>query len=203
MIKGHLFWVLVLEGPVGLHRTIQLQLLQHYWLGIDCDIEWFALETNRDHSVIFEISPKYCILASFVDYDGYSIFSKGFQPTVVDIMAIWVKITDRSSFYFTDSKNVYDCHLLFDHFQFTLILGLNIPGSYAILFFTASDFTSITNHIHNWVLFLLWLRLFILSVVISPLFSSSILGTYQPGSSSFSVLSFCLFILFNQQGLTV
>ena len=23
-----------------------------------CDIEWFALETNRDHSVIFEISPK-------------------------------------------------------------------------------------------------------------------------------------------------
>ena len=32
--------------------------------------------------------------------------------------------------------------------------------------------------------------------VISPLFSSSILGTYQPGSSSFSVLFFCLFILF-------
>ena len=25
--------VLVLEGLVGLHRTIQLQLLQHYWLG--------------------------------------------------------------------------------------------------------------------------------------------------------------------------
>ena len=26
------------------------------------------------------------------------------------------------------------CHLLFDHFQFTLIHGPNIPGSYAILF---------------------------------------------------------------------
>ena len=25
--------VLVLEGLVGLHRTVQLQLLQHYWLG--------------------------------------------------------------------------------------------------------------------------------------------------------------------------
>ena len=24
-------------------------------------IEWFSLETNRDHSVIFEIVPKYCI----------------------------------------------------------------------------------------------------------------------------------------------
>ena len=37
--------------------------------GIDldyCDIEWFVLEINRDHSVIFEIAPKYCILASLV-----------------------------------------------------------------------------------------------------------------------------------------
>ena len=31
-----------------------------------CDIEWFALETNRDHSVIFEIASKYCILDSLV-----------------------------------------------------------------------------------------------------------------------------------------
>ena len=46
--------VLVLEGLVGLHRTIQLQLLQRYWWRIEldyCDIEWFALEKNRDHSV--------------------------------------------------------------------------------------------------------------------------------------------------------
>ena len=80
----------VLEGLVGLHRTIQLQLLQHYWWGIDldyCDIEWFALEMNRDHSVIFEIASKYCISDSFVDH-GYSISSKGFLPTVVDIMVI-------------------------------------------------------------------------------------------------------------------
>ena len=43
--------------------------------------------------------------------------------------------------------------LLFDHFQFALFHGLNIPGSYAILLFTALDFTSITSHIHNWVCF--------------------------------------------------
>ena len=42
------------------------------------------------------------------------------------------------------------------------------------------DLTSITSHIHNWVLFLLWLHLFILSEVISPLISSSILGIYWP-----------------------
>ena len=83
--------MLVLEGLVGLHRTIQLQLLQHYWSGIDldyCDIEWFALETNRDHSVIFEIASKYCISDSFVNHDGHSISSEGFLPAVVDTMVI-------------------------------------------------------------------------------------------------------------------
>ena len=59
--------------------------------GIDldyCDIEWFALETNRDHSVIFEIASKYCNSDSFVDHDGHSISSEGFLPAVVDIMVI-------------------------------------------------------------------------------------------------------------------
>ena len=59
--------------------------------GIDldyCDIEWFSLETNRDHSFVFEIASKYCISDSFVDHDGYSISSKRFLPTVVDIMVI-------------------------------------------------------------------------------------------------------------------
>ena len=50
------------------------------------DIEWFALEMNTDHSVVFEIASKYCISDSFLDYDGYSISSKGFLPTGVDIM---------------------------------------------------------------------------------------------------------------------
>ena len=59
--------------------------------GIDleyCNSEWFALETSKDHSVIFEVAPKYCISNSFVDYEGYSISSKGFLPTVVGIVVI-------------------------------------------------------------------------------------------------------------------
>ena len=62
---------------------------------------------------------------------------------------------------------------------------LTFPASYAVLFFTALDFTSITSHIHSWVLFLLWFLLFILCGVISPLTFSSILGTYQPGKFIF------------------
>ena len=83
--------MLFLNDLVGLHKTLQLQLPQHYYLVIDldyCDIEWFALETTRDHSVIFEIASRYCISDSFVDHDGYSISSQGFLPTVVDIMII-------------------------------------------------------------------------------------------------------------------
>ena len=83
--------MLVLEGLVGHHRTVSFSYFSITGRGIDldyCDIEWFALEMNKDHSVIFEIASKYCISDSFVDYDGYSISSKGFLPTVVDIMVI-------------------------------------------------------------------------------------------------------------------
>ena len=52
------------------------------------DIEWFAFEMNQDYFVIFEIAPKYCVSESIVDYEGYSISSKGFLPTGVDIMVM-------------------------------------------------------------------------------------------------------------------
>ena len=81
----------VLEGLVVFIEPFNFSFFSVSGRGIDldyCDTEWFALETNRDHSVVFEISSKYCISDSSVDYDGYSISSKGFLPTVVDIMVI-------------------------------------------------------------------------------------------------------------------
>ena len=61
--------MLVLKGLVGLHRTIQLSFFSIIGQGIDLDyrdIEWFVLEMNRDHSVIVEISSKYCISDSLL-----------------------------------------------------------------------------------------------------------------------------------------
>ena len=75
----------------GSSKNRSTSAFQHYWSSIDldyCDIEWFALKTNLDHSVIFEIVYKYCISDSFVDYEDYSISSKEFLPTVVDIIVI-------------------------------------------------------------------------------------------------------------------
>ena len=64
------------------------------------DIEWFALEMNRDNSVIFDIAPKYCILDSLVDYEGYFISSKGFLPTVVvDVMERRHQVAAKSKVY--------------------------------------------------------------------------------------------------------
>ena len=85
------FWVLVLEGFVGLHRTFNFSFFSITGWGIDlycCGIEWCALETNRDLSVVLGIASKYCILDSFVDYVGYSFSSKVFLPTVVNIMVV-------------------------------------------------------------------------------------------------------------------
>ena len=153
---------------------------------------------NRDYTVVFEISSRYCITESFVDHDGYSIYSRGFLSTVVGIMVIWVKFTHSSPLYFTDSQNVdvHSCHLLFDHFQFALIHGPDIPGSYAILLFTASDLPSITSHIHSWYCFCFgsipsfFLELFLHWSPVAYWVPSDL------GSSSFSILSFCLLILF-------
>ena len=101
--KGHLFLVLVLEYLVGLHRAIQLQLLQHYWLGHRLGLLWYWMVClgNEQRSIIFEsflrLHPS-TAFQTFVDYDGYSISSKGFLPIVVDIMVIWVKFTHSSPF---------------------------------------------------------------------------------------------------------
>ena len=46
---------------------------------------------NQDYPVFFETALKYCILDTFVDCEGYYISSKGYLPTVVDIMVIWIK----------------------------------------------------------------------------------------------------------------
>ena len=62
--------MLVLEDLVGLHNLFSFSFFSIIGWGIDldnCDIERFALETNRDHAVIFEIAPKDCISDSFVD----------------------------------------------------------------------------------------------------------------------------------------
>ena len=80
--KDILFWLLVLEGLVGLAESIFSFFSISAW-GIDldcCDVEWFALEMNQDHSVVFEIASKYCILDSFVSMRATPFLLRGSCP---------------------------------------------------------------------------------------------------------------------------
>ena len=52
--------MLVLEGLVGSfnHSTLAYSALVDWSIDLDyCDIEWSALEMNRDHSVILRLHP--------------------------------------------------------------------------------------------------------------------------------------------------
>ena len=144
---------------------------------------WMICLGNEPRSFShFKVATKSFISDTFVDCEAYPTFSKVFLPTVV---------------------NVHSCHLLFGHllfdhvpFQFTLIHGPTIPDSYAVLFFTASDSTFTTRHIHTWVFFPLWPSCFILPGAISnfPLlllyWTPSHLGAHLPASYLFA-FSYC------------
>ena len=81
-------------------------------------------------------------------------------------------------------------------FQFTLIHGPNIPGSYAILFFTASDFTFTKSTTECHFCFFPAAS-FLLEVLVIALCSSPV-AYWTPsnlGDSPYGVISFCLFIL--------
>ena len=83
--------MLVLEGLVGLHRTIQRQLLQYYLVGA---WTWITVILNglpckrREIILSFLSLQPSTAFRTFVDCEGYSISSKGFLPIVVDIMVI-------------------------------------------------------------------------------------------------------------------
>ena len=67
--------------------------------------------------------------------------------------------------------------------------GPNIPGFYAILFFTVSDITFTTRHVHSWALFLLCSAS---SFLLELFLHSSPAAYWAPtnlGSSSFGVIS--------------
>ena len=99
--KKYLFLVLILKGLVGLYRTVQLHLLQHYWSGHRLGLLWYWMvclgneESSFHH---FGDCTQVLLSDSFVDYEGCFISPKGFLPTVVDIMVSWIKSTHSIHF---------------------------------------------------------------------------------------------------------
>ena len=73
--------MLVLEGLVGLHSHSTPDSLSGWGIDLNyCDIECFALEMNRDHSVIFEIAPNYCISDPLLTIRAYPFLLRDYCP---------------------------------------------------------------------------------------------------------------------------
>ena len=69
------------------------------WLGHRLGLLWYRMEYEWTEIILsfLRLHPS-TAFGTLVDCDGYTIFSKGFLPTVVDIMFIWVKFTHSSPF---------------------------------------------------------------------------------------------------------
>ena len=104
--KDIFFFILVLEGLVGLHRTVQLKLLQCYWLGHRLGLLWYWMVClGNEHR-------SFCCFWDCIQVLHLELFcwqrwlldsSEGFLPIIVDIMIIWVKFTHSSPLKFADS----------------------------------------------------------------------------------------------------
>ena len=137
---------------------------------------------NRVHSVVFESVPKHCISDSFVDCEGYSISSKRFLPTVVDIKVIWIKFALAIS-----------C-LTISNLPGFMDLTFQVPMQYCSLqhqiLLPSPDISTTVHCFPFGSASLFFLELFFYS------FPVAYWAPTYLRSSSFSVLSFCLFILF-------
>ena len=87
VMKKGLFFGISSRKSCMSHRTALLQLLQCCWSGHRLGLLWYWMvclgNDQRSYCHFWD-----CFSDSFVDYDGYSISSKGLLPTVVDTMVI-------------------------------------------------------------------------------------------------------------------
>ena len=97
ILKSISFLMIVLEGLVCLHRAIQLQLLWHSWLGHKLGLLNSLFWKWTEISLSFLRLHPSNSYQTLVGYEGYSISSKGFLPTIVYIMVIWIKFSQFPS----------------------------------------------------------------------------------------------------------
>ena len=91
--KSHLFCVLVIGGLISLHRNINFSFFSISGWGLDleyCDIECFALEINRDHSVVFEIVQKFQQYVNCELPDVQAGFRKGRGTRDQNASILWI-----------------------------------------------------------------------------------------------------------------
>ena len=125
------------QGIWGGTRTWGVKDFHKCWLGSLAKTLPWARRCNKLHSTICIV-----LLSEFVSQNARLQQSSELNsPILVQFSPLILK------------TSVFTLAILFDHFQFTLIHGHNIPGSYTMLFFIAPNFTSVISLIHSWLFF--------------------------------------------------
>ena len=158
-----------------------------------CYTEWFAFGTKRSFYHFWE-----CISDSFVDYAGYSISSKGFLPTVVDIKIIWIKFSHSKDF----SSLIPKISML--TLAISCLTTSNLPWFMDLTFQVAMQYCSLRHRtllspLDTFTAGHCFCFGSVSSLLLELLLSSSPVAYWaltDLGSSSFSIISFCLFIIF-------
>ena len=95
------------------------EALTHWGIDLDyCDIEWFALEMNKDHYVVLRLHPSTAFQTLLLTMRATPFLPRDSCP-LVDIMVIWVKFTHSKECsrefqeniyrYFIDYAKVFGC----------------------------------------------------------------------------------------------
>ena len=201
IIKRTSFWGVSSRRSSGFHRTIQLQLLLHYWLGHRLGLLWYWMLCLGNEQWSF------CHFWDCIQVLHFWLFcwlwwllhfSKGFLPTVVDIMVIWVKSTPPAHFSLVIPKMsaftlAISC-LTTSNLSWFMDLTFQVPMQYCFLQHCTLLLSPVTSRTGCCFCFG-----FVSSFFLALFLYWSPVAYWAPndlGNSSFSVLSFCLFILF-------
>ena len=155
---------------------------------------------NRDHSAIFEIVTRCYISDTFVDSKGYSISSKGFLPTVLDIIVTWIKFNYSGGIlvhWFLKCQcsllpsSVWPLPIYLDSWTYHSKFLWNIVLYSIKIYFHHKTHpqlgivSTLAQPFYSFLSYLVFLELL--------LFSSSVLGIYWPGEFIFQCYIFLPF----------
>ena len=99
-----------------------------------CDIEWFALEANRDHSVIFEIAGSRSLFSLYVffqEFSGFRFYIQIFNPFWFDFCVVSPSFLTDVLVIISSIEHLNPRHFIFLCSSFMIMIFFSFPLYYS------------------------------------------------------------------------